>query len=231
MRVGTILTQLVEFSFGPPDGNVAWQLLDQRGAPIASGEVVPTADAVSVVITVDGALQILAEGQLAETRELSWAYTTGGVAHTGTKRYRLEAFLPFGISADGVRRKLGVESHELGDDKIDLVSAYGRFGELVTSDALAAIELAGGYPALVVCDAIEAIAATALIPALKVSLAQKESSGTNQYQRAPIDWEAIRAQLDDYVSNGQRAVDPLFDATTGYTPLLVRVVREDIFTS
>lgn len=231
MRSGTILTQLVEFPFGHPDGNVAWQLLGQRGTQITAGEVVPAAGAVSVVITVDGADQTLANGQLVETRELSWAYTVGGLVQNGSRRFRLEAFLPFGLSADGVRRKLGVEAHELDDEKIDLVSAYGRFGDLVSGNDLATIEAAGGYSALVICDAVEAMAATALIPALQVSLAQKESSGTNQYQRAKIDWEAIRAQLDDYVAAGQRVVSPVFDATTGYSPLLVRVVRADPFTS
>ena len=231
MRAGTILTQLVEFSFGYPDGAIAWQVLDQRGTLVTSGEVVPAADAVSAVITVGGEFQALAEGQLVETRELNWAYTVGGTLQSGSRRFRLEAFLPFGLSADGVRRKLGVEAHELSDETIDLVTAYGRFGQLVGAAQLDAIEELGGYPALVVCDAIEAMAAISLIPSLQVSLAQKESSGTNQYQRAKIDWDAIRAQLEDFVMSGQLVVNPAFDETTGFSPLLVRVVRDDIFTS
>lgn len=231
MRAGTVLTQLVEFSDGPPDAAVNWQLLDQRGALVTSGEVVPAADAVSTVITVAGEFQLLGEGVLAASRELNWAYTVGGLAHTGSRRYRLEAFLPFGLSAEGVRRKLGVEAHELDDEKIDLVSAYGRFGEYATGNELVAIEAAGGHPALVIGDAIEALAAIALIPSLQVSLAQKESSGTNQYQRASIDWAAIRVQLDEYAAAGRRLINPTFDATTGYTSLLVTVSRDDIFTS
>lgn len=231
MRAGTPLTQLVEFPSGHPDGNVAWQVLGQRGTLIASGEVVPVADAASIVILVEGVAQTLAEGQIVETRELSWAYTVGGNIHTGERRYRLEAFLPFGLSADGVRRKLGVALHELEDERIDLVSAYGRFVDMNGGQDLTVLETAGGYPALVICDAVEALAATTVIPALQVSLAQKESSGTNQFQRAAIDWDAIRAQLDDYITAAQRVVNPLYDETTGYTSLLVRVVREDLFTS
>lgn len=227
MRAGTPLTQLVEFSFGHPDAGVSWQLLGQRGALITQGEVVPAADAASTVITVAPNFQTLAAGQLAEARELSWAYTVGGVAYTGQRRYRLEAFLPFGLSADGVRRKLGVEAHEVDDEAIDLVSAYGRFSEMVTADELAFVEAAGGYPAIVIGDAIEALAATTLIPSLQVALAQKESSGTNQFQRARIDWEMIRSQLDDYVLSGRRVIQPSLDETADFGPILVRVVRPD----
>jgi hypothetical protein len=231
MRAGTPLTQLIEFSFGHPDGAISWQLLGQQGQLITQGEVVPAADAASAVITVAGSHQSLTAGQLVAARELSWAYTVGGIVYTGERRYRLEAFLPFGLARDGVRRKLGVEVHELEDDSIDLVSAYGKFTELVGADELAFIEAAGGYPAIVICDAIEALAALAVVPSLQVSLAQKESSGTNQFHRAAINWDDIRGQLDDYVAAGQRIVDPGFDSTIGYTPLLVRVIREDPFTS
>lgn len=126
-----------------------------------------------------------------------------------------------------MRRKLGVEEHELSNEAIDLVGAYGRFRGQVTSASLDALRDAGDYPALVICDAIEALAAIWVIPALQISLAAKESSGTNQFHRAAIDWGIIRAQLDQYVAEGYQMVDPVLDPSANFGSLLIAVVRPD----
>ncbi|WP_156930373.1 hypothetical protein [Sphingomonas jaspsi] len=221
------LSQLVEFDQGFPDGDILWSLLDARGLTVASGSVTPAADSVSAIIFVSGDDNTIEPGLLASPRELAWVYTAGGMVVNGRRRYRLEAFLPLGLSEDGVRRKLGVEPHELGDEAIDLVGAYGRFRETVGADNLTAVELAGGHDALLVCDAIEAFAAISLIPSLQVSLAAKEASGTNQFQRATINWQLIRAQLEGYISDGTLAAAPELDPTLNTGALLVVVVRDD----
>src|SRR5690242_17086046 len=102
MRAATALTQLVEFTDGQPDADITWELLDGRGQQVATDAVTPAADAVSAIITVTAAQNSLEAGVLAEPRELSWAYTVGGLVHTGRRRYRLEAFLPLGVAPDGV---------------------------------------------------------------------------------------------------------------------------------
>lgn len=230
MRAGTALTQLVEFSDGAPDGDIAWQLLDALGIQVASGAVTPAADAASAVITVTAEDNTIGDGVLASPRELRWSYTVAGLIHSGQLRYRLEAFLPLGVSEAGVRRKLGLEVHELGDEAIDLVGAYGRFSITVGQTDLDAVATAGGHAALVACDAVEALAALTLLPSLQISLAQKESSGTNQFQRAAIDWEALRAQLEQYVGEGYTAVNPTFDPTANSGSLLIAVIRDDVVT-
>jgi hypothetical protein len=231
MRSGTALTQLVEFSDGPPDGNITWELLDGRGAQVATGSVTPAADSASAIIAVSTAQNTIEADALSSPRELQWSYTVAGLAQAGRYRYRLEAFLQLGVSEDGVRRKLGLETHELEDSAIDLVSAYSRFRELATPTSLTATETAGGYAALLACDAIEATAAITLIPALQVKLAAKQSSGTDQFQRAAIDWEAIREQLNRYVAEGLAAVNPLADVTSNFGALVVAVVRDDPVTA
>lgn len=228
MRAGTVLTQLVEFSEGFPDGDINWSLLDGGGASVATGAVTPAADSVSAVIAVTSVQNSLGAGVLAEPRELSWAYTIGGLVYTGRRRYRLEAFLPLGVSEDGVRRKLGVESHELTDEQIDLVIAYGSFESTVTKELLDAVE---GQTALVACDAIEALAALSVLPTLQVALAAKESSGTNQFQRDKIDWKALRAHLENLAATGYAAVNPATDTTASLPPLLIAVVRPDPVTN
>lgn len=225
MRSGSTLTQLVEFSDGFPDGNIAWELLDGRGLTVTSGEVVPEAGSASEVIALTSAQNTIEDGVLASPRELRWAYLVNGILHLGRHRYRLEAFLPFGVSEDGVRNKLGLEAHEVADDAINLVTAYGHFLSTVGADVLGA---ADGYASLLVCDAIEATAALVLIPSLQVSLAMKQSSGTDQFQRAAIDWDAIRSSLEGYISRAQAVLLPNVNDTADYPALLVAVVRNDV---
>lgn len=225
MRSGTALTQLVEFSEGAPDGDITWTLLDGAGATVTGGTVTPEADSVSAVIAVPGAQNVISEaGVLFAHRELNWSYTVGGIAHNGRQRYRLEAFLPFGVSEEGVRRKLGVESHEIEDESIDLVGAFTDFRKKVTAALLDAVS---GDDELVVCDAIEALAALNVLPTLQVSLAAKESSGTSQFQRDKIDWKALRAHLEYLVATGYATVNPATDTTANLAPLLIAVVRAD----
>jgi hypothetical protein len=225
MRAGTALTQLIEFSEGFPDGDISWGLLDASGNPLANGAVTPEADSASAVIMVPALDNDIVEaGALFAYRELSWSYTVGGLMQNGRRRYRLEAFLPLGVSEDGVRRKLGVESHELEDEKIDLVTAYSSFRETVTAAKLDAVT---NQTALAACDGIEALAALNLLPTLQISLAAKESSGTNQFQRTKIDWDRLRAHLETILANGYAAVNPLSDTSSQMPSLLTVVVRPD----
>jgi hypothetical protein len=227
MRAGTALTQLVEFADGFPDANISWSLLDGAGAEVANGSVVPVADSVSAIITVTGAENTLGAGELYGSRELNWSYAVAGIIRSGTVRYQLEAFLPLGVSPEGVRRKLGVEPHEVEDDTIDLVGAYSRFQDTIGEANLTAVVAAGGLEALVARDGIEALAALMLIPSLQIRLAAKQSSGTDQFQRASIKWDELRAQLNDLVAQAYTAVDPTFDETAELGALLVTVVRSD----
>lgn len=224
MRAGTALTQAVEFSFGHPDGDISWELLDGRGLTVTNGTVTPAAGALSAVIVIDGADNALGAGLMFEPRELQWSYTTGGLSQTGRFRYRLEAFLPFGVSEDGVRQKLGIESHELEDSAIDLVRAYGWFRDQVSQ---AKLDAAADFTALAACDGIEARAALVLLPLLQVKVAQKESSGTDQFQRPNADWTSIQAQLEQFIAIGIKTVNPQADPTTQFGSLMTLATRDD----
>lgn len=222
MRAGQAFTHLVEFPDGVPDGDVSWELLDGRGLSVASGTMTPAPDAASLIITIPGADNELDTGVLSGSRELSWSYLLSGLSQTGHQPYRLEAFLPLGVSVDGVRRKLGVETHELDEDTVDLAIAYGQFQNMVTSAVLDAVD---GYEASLARDAVEALAALPLLPVLSVSLALKESSGTDQFQRDKINWDGLREQLNRYVASAVALIAPALDETVNFGPLVVPVVR------
>lgn len=224
MRSGTPLTQLVEFSYGFPDGDVSWELLDGTGTSVANGVVTPEAGSASAVVSLTSNQNSITNSALSSPRELHWFYTVGGILYEDRRRYTLEAFLPLGVSETGVRAKLGVEPDELEDEKINLVSAYLRFQDKVTKAKLDAVT---DLAALQARDGIEALAALDVLPTLQVYLAAKESSGTNQFQRTSIDWDKLRAALEAKVSEGYTAVDPLLDETAAFGALFVTVVMND----
>lgn len=221
MRAGTIFTQLVEFSDGFPDGLITWQLLDAGGFQAASGTMTPVVGSVSAVITVPSASNTIDGNELSSSRELKWSYLVSGLARSGRHRYRLEAFLPLGVSEEGVRRKLGLEPHELPDEAIDLVAAYGSFRNTVGTNPLLLVETLGGYNALVACDAVEALAALALLPTMAIRIASKESSGTSQYQRQKIDWDQLKIALEGMVAAGHLLIVPSYDETVAFGALLI----------
>lgn len=222
MRSGNPFTAEVTFDEGFPDAAISWKLLDGDGTQLTTGSVTPAAGDVSTIITVSGANNALSTGVLAGNRELSWSYTVGGLAKGGQIRYDLEAFLPFGVSCDGVRTKLGLDVDEVSDNEINLVTSYLAFQQVVTSATLSAVT--DTYSKLVVRHAIEALAGLRLVPSLQLKLAKKEVSGISQFQRADIDWTELSAYLNSLVAAGYTALNPDLDpANVG--SLFLTVVR------
>lgn len=231
MRAGTALSHVVEFSVGAPDGELAWGLFDGAGLPLATGTVTPEPGAVSAAITVAAEDNEIPGAALIAYRELRWSYYVSDALQSGTLRYRLEAFLPLGVSEDGVRRKLGLEQHELSDSQIDLAAAYLQFQEAVSPAVLSPIEATSGNQAIAAKDAIEALAALELIPSLQVRVAAKESSGTSQYQRGAINWDALRSYLTGLVARGSELAIGVEVTAASSAALLFVVVRDDPVTN
>lgn len=227
MRAFDELTHLVQFSSGHPAGDLAWTLLNGIGSTVATGSVSPVEDAVSAIITINGDDNGLDVDQLSTSRELRWTYEVDGIVVIDSFRYRVEAFLPFGVSPEGVRRKLGLETHEITDDEVNLTIAYGEFQALVGENALEAMADESGYAELVIANAIEALAALRLLPSLQIRVAKKESSGTNQFERQTVDWDALRASLEQAVEAGALIIAPELDPTLNLGAIFVTVVRGD----
>lgn len=164
-----------------------------------------------------------------EMRTLSWAYDT----KSGSVRYRVDALLPFGVSEEGVRTKLGVMDDELDPGDIDLTAAYLKFATpLVAQASLTAAATAGDLTTIKIVDAVEATAALQLLPSLQLKLAKTRSSGTNKFDRqtAP-DWEMLREYLAGLVAAGAAAIDVPSDAFGGTGFLLAFSTRVDPITN
>ena len=205
----------LQFTLGLPGGAVSWTLGDPAAAVIASGAVTPPALALSTQILIPGAQNELPAGHLFGSRYVDWSYTTGAQFVSGRETFTIEAPVPFGVSADGVRSKLGVEKHELQDKDIDLLRAYVVFKSDVDATALAAQATTGSTSTIYLRDAIEAVAALELLPSLTIKLSQRETSGTDEFQRMKVDFGALAESLGVMVSRGRLALDPTLEPGVG----------------
>jgi hypothetical protein len=227
MRSGQAYTEVVPFNSGFPDGAIAYSLYD-NGTLTHTGTVTPAAGAVSANIQIPGSWNALGTGVVLGARDLQWSYTSAAVAISGERRYKLEALLPFNISADGVRVKLGFDvAADLPDSQIPLTRAYLDFQARVTSTLLTPFETGASYDQMVIADAIEAMAALALIPTLQVRVAKSESSGSNTYERMDVDWTVLAEYLMGYVATALTAVSPKFTFDGG--SLFVLSTPPDLF--
>lgn len=211
---GSPFAHRVEFSAGYPTGAVSYRLLGNDGVTVLySGEKAPDRGAVDVQLIVPAQHNTCAL-PLFENRTLAWDYITEAGVQSDRITYRVDRPLPFAVSAEGVRNKLGLSDHEIADSAVDLITAYSEILDLIGETALSTAAVAGDRSTLLVAHAIEATAGLALLPTLQLRAAQRESSGTNEYARySQIDWVMLEANLKAHVDRARGEVDATFDAT------------------
>lgn len=212
IQADTAVSFPVLFQFGEPDGTVDWQLFDFSGL-IASGSLTPDPGAVSLNIRINPSNNALQPDTLSAYRDLDWTYETAGQTVNGGIRYTIEARLPLGVTADGVRRKLGVDVTDLPDGDIPLVKAYSIF-----KAKAGGVDLTDDYLTI---DAVEAQAAYDLLPTMIVRVAVSEESGTDKYKRQNVDWAAIAVSLQGYITAGLVGLNPVYDPTIDFGSLLI----------
>lgn len=229
IRSGLALTITIPFNSGAPTSAISWRLYDGLGVLLTSGTAAVTAGAVSHNLTVPGANNTLANGAQLSTRDLEWSYTVaGGVIVNGDQRYTVEARPPYGTTTDGVRRKLGVEPHDLPDDQISLTRAFVSFRDLVGASWFSG--LTDEADILAVGDAIEAQAALDCIPTMQVRVAIQEDSGTDSFKRQAIDWTLVAESLSAYVNAGILTLNPAYDPSPTAELFVLATPSSDPFT-
>lgn len=226
---GSPFAQRIEFSTGLPAGAVSYQLLDANGDIILSNELTPADGAFDCLIVIAGEHNTTTK-DLFDSRTLAWHYLTAHGLVADRVTYKINKPLPFAATAAGVRTKLGVEDHELANDEIDLTSAYAEFTGLFEADATAAYRSAGNRGELLCIHAIEALAGLSLLGALQLKLAQRESTGTNEYARfSKVDWSLIEHDLVDHVARVRELILGE-DAVGNVTSFVVISPTTDAFT-
>lgn len=207
---GEPFARLIEFSTGAPTGALVYSLVNDTGTVLTNGSVTIAAGSVSYLLVVDGAHNTVQN--LFEGRTLQWSYSTTNGLVVDRCSYRVGRNIPFPVSTAGVRTKIGLSEVELPDDEIDLLRAYS---DVVTKLDLGSVA-AGSRTALLVSEAIEAQAALSTLPSLQLRVANKESSGSNIFQRfASIDWKQLEEYLLSIIEQAAAAITPVIDVTQG----------------
>lgn len=221
MRAGESFQHTVSFASGAPQSPVVWHVEDLGGAQLVDGSLTVPVDAVSVDIEVPAIANTLAVGTLRATRRLVYKYDDTTAIFT----YPVEADVPFGASPEGVRQKLGVPEHNLEDKEIDLITAYRSFTRAAAPYNFTPMFGVEDEITELFRHAIEATAALTLLPTMPLRIAQKESSGTDQYTRGRIDWDRIEQSLRNQIEEGLEATGPapVLPATTGALFMLATV--------
>jgi hypothetical protein len=227
----TPFSYLVEFDTGTPLGVFSYSLTDDDGNPVAglnNIQVQPENGAVSVLIQIPSQANTLTK-PLLEGRTISWFYTTSLGVVNGSHRYTIQKRVPFPVTEEGVRTKLGIDKTEMPDERVDLLGAYVTFKEAFESIDIDDYAYTGDTMTLKVTNAIEAMAALRLLPSLQISLAQRLNSGTNEYQRfAKVDWDLIRADLEQLVYDTSVLID--VNLVYGASAVFGLTVRTDPYT-
>ena len=227
----TPFSYLVEFDTGTPQGVFSYSLLDDDGNPVAGIQNVtinPDPGAVSVLIQIPVQANTLTK-PLFEGRTIAWNYVTALGVVNGSYAYTIQKRVPFPTTNEGVRIKLGIDVSEMPDNRIDLLGAYVTFKDTFANTDVDSYALAGDSMALKITNAIEALAALKLLPSLQISLAKRLTSGTNEYERfSKIDWELMRADLEQLVYDTTVLIDPelVYEGTT----VFALTVRTDPYT-
>jgi len=233
MLAGFPFSFQLDFSAGLPTGAVTYSVLGNTNAPLGGFSnltVTPPLGALSLLIVVPGTANTCAL-PLFENRTVVWSYLSNHGIVQGSERYRVEKPLPFVVSADGVRAKLGIEDHELADRDIDLVLAYAKLASKYDDGVLDSYATGGDLRSLLVINAIEALAALDVLPSLQLAVAKAEDSGTNKYQRfTSIDWDALAAGLAQHVMAVDEIVGVSDDDVAGITLMYKAGRTNDPFT-
>jgi hypothetical protein len=220
MLAGSPFAHEIDFSTGLPTGAVVYSVLGNNNLPIAgfnAVSVTPAAGALSITLIVPG-IANTCNLPLFEGRTLTWTYSTTKGIITQSVRYRVEKQIPFLVSNEGVRSKLGVEDNEVEDRDIDLLHAYATLQAKYPTGVLDAIAPLGNLNTLLVINAIEARAALDVLPSLQLAVAKTEDSGTNKYARFnSVDWDALRAGLEAHLN----LVDDLLVPAVDYVGIIM----------
>lgn len=180
----------------PDVASVSWTLFDNDGtsAPANTNQLVTTDGTTNSVqlVTQQGDNII---STTVEKRTVIIRWSLNGASREDRFHYWLTNLIDITVTENDVRAILGVQSRELPDASIDLVSSYFDVDADMNA-SLAAVLIIGTSRAIKANKAIALRAAIDCLPGLRLSVAQKEASDTISYARySEMDWAALRTEL------------------------------------
>lgn len=174
--------------------SASYVVRDHSGATIDSGAL--PAAATSESVTVSAANNALSNGALIENRFLTVLFVVSGGTYHFQKSYSLHGFIPMTVSPQDTRRELGLDTSELPDADVDLVSAYFHLEDLhgtSFTDAFTDTDI----QCRAANQAVAVQAALNLIPSLQLRAAKAVRSEDSEFHRvSKLDFESLRHDLN-----------------------------------
>ncbi|MCG7628997.1 hypothetical protein MHM88_14390 [Epibacterium sp. MM17-32] len=216
--VNFLIDYVVDGEFVIPSSAEA-TVRDNAGVPIAELTAVSlVVDTTSATLTIPAAQNTVAAGNTFETRFVVTSFVYEGETYTRVHSYRLHPFVPLTTTPGDVRRELGLDSSELPDRDIDILSAYltlrADYGTQI-EDALTS----GDQRSLAINKAVAVKAALALVDGLPFRAAIKMKAEDSSVERmSEFDVSEIRIRLGQQLG---RALDVIRGITTGGAATIV----------
>lgn len=188
----TVVYLPIVFSSTPepvvPDLNsVTFSVYNQIGEVLLADEpIVTTGTSFRTTAVIPLMYNNIPSGSLFARRNVVVTFNVDGATYNKTISYRLIPNLPHSVTADEIRAFLGVNTFELGDEDIDIVSSYFAVQEVLTEPVMTLALTSGGYNELRVNDMVRMRSAMMVIPSLKHRVAQQEKNGVKSFTRPAI---------------------------------------------
>lgn len=233
--VAVLIRYMANGDYVVPDvGSVTYTVRDNAGQPITDLIDQPiTVDETTTqsVITIPAIKNAITAD--IENRFVDVKFSSGEAPYRVRVVYKLTQFLNFTASPADVRSWMGCNSNELEDADIDMVAAYFKAGDLLSTDdapnlftdALAT----GGLDGLNANQAIVYVATLQAIPSLQLRIAQSETNGVLKYSRiAKLDFNKLQKDTADRLA---ALAEDVAGAAFVTPDLLILSVRTDPITN
>lgn len=161
----------------------------------------------------------LEDGQDASTRFVSVAYKVNGKSHTQRLAFGVCVLLPISVTEDDVRGLIGVDSDELQNESIALISAYFMLLADYGADFKAGLISPDINLRNAANRAIASKAALEAIPSLQLRVLKARQAENAQYQRGGwVDFDKLRGDLESVLGKSLATLSNTIAQTIGGTP-------------
>lgn len=192
----------------PDDGSVTYTLFDNSGAAVSgqTDQAVTTDNATDhIQITIASGQQTIAGGKTFEQRTVRVKYKVDAKDFSVEDWYYVTNNLNFRVRPQDVISTLGIKEGEALLEEVDLIGAYFRIADALGAPAFSTALSSGGINQINANSAIKYAAAIDLATVIEMKAFRKFGNELNYARFDKIDFAAIRAGLQDKLSDALTA--------------------------
>lgn len=214
--------------FVPDNSQIFWELRGHDGAILSPKTALNGIEDSTALIVVGAVHAEITPGRNLEKRTLIVTGAAEGRPFDIRHGYRIAGFLNHSSTEADVRKFIGVDEGELPDDDIDITAAYFDVADTAGFDVLATALAGDDKTDRAANRAIVAQAVINLLPSLPARVSKKESDGTSEAERFPVDFAELEKRARGALSRALSTISPA--AATVAPALVVLTTRTDPLT-